>query len=107
MTDLDIQLEKARANAAGYGRLRGAKEVADDKLKIVDALLRDDAPDGSIPDIDAWVKRQPAHEKAVEDKANAFAEWTAAEAWMKLLFAEIEKYRTDAATNRHMDNAHR
>ena len=107
MSDIDAKLQKARDNAKGYGNLRGAKEIADDKLKIVYALLRDDAPDGSVPDKDAWVKRQPSYEKAVEDKANAFAEWTAAESWMKLLFAEIDKYRTDAATNRYLDDAHR
>ena len=107
MSDLDTKLEAARANAPNYGRLRGAKEIADDKLKITFALLREDAPDGSVADMDAWVKRQPAYEKAVEDKANAYAEWTAAEAWMKLLMAEIEKYRTDQSYAKHMDTAHR
>ena len=109
MTDLDAKLEQARANASNYGRLRGAKEIADDRLKIVYAELYEDMPPhlGSVAERDAWVKRQEKYKKAVEDKSNAFADWVAAEAYMKLLLAEVEKYRSDLSYQKHIDEAHR
>lgn len=99
-------LEKARGRAENYGRLRGRKEVADDKLKGVMAQLREDAPDGSVPDKEAWVRRQPDYQKAVEDKENAYAEWQTAEIYMKLLFAEVEVWRSKEATSRFLDKVH-
>ena len=105
MTDLDTKLEQARANAKNYGNLRGLKETADDYVKGVYASLYPKI-DGSVAERDSWVKRQPEYLQAVDEKAKRYAEWTAAELYMKILFAEVEKYRTDRATERHMDRAH-
>ena len=104
---LDEKLEQARSRAEHYGTLRGRKETADDHVKLVYAQLYDGAPEGTVSDKDAWVKRQNEYRLAIEEKANRYAEWTAAEAYMKILFAEVDKYRTDKATARHMDEAHR
>ena len=105
MTDLDTKLEEARKNAKNYGNLRGLKETADDYLKGVYAYLYSES-DGTVAERDAWVKRQNEYLEAVNEKAKRYAEWTAAELYMKILFAEVEKYRTDRATERHMDRAH-
>lgn len=107
MADLDDKLEQARAKAKHYGNLRGLKETADDHVKIVYAQLYDKAEGASVADRDAWVKRQPEYAEAIKIKSNRYADWTAAEVWLKLLLAEVEKYRTDRATERHMDQAHR
>lgn len=108
MTDIDRLLEKARGKALDYGRLRGAKETADDKLKGVMAELRDDPKcTGSVPDQDAWVRRQPEYRKAVEDKENAYADWQTAEIFMRLLLVEAEVWRTQQANDRLMTTAHR
>ena len=107
MTSLDDKLEQARNNASNYGRLRGLKEIADDKLKIVYAQLYENSVGTTVSDRDAWVKRQPEYSQAVEDKSNAFADWVAAEAYMKLLLAEVEKYRSDLSYQKHIDEAHR
>ena len=103
---LNEKLEEARKRSQNYGRLRGAKETADDYLKGVYATLYENAPEGSVAERDSWVKRQPDYKNAVIEKQNRYAEWTAAELHMKILFAEVEKYRTDAATARSIDRAH-
>ena len=105
--NIDAKLEAARNSAVGYGKKRGAKEVADDKLKGVYAMLFEGAPKGTVAEMDSWVKRQEEYKEAVNDKAQAYSEWTAAEVYMKILFAEAEVWRTDQANNRMMDKAHR
>jgi len=108
MTDIDKLLEKARGKAVDYGKLRGRKESASERLKGVAADLRDEAPIGlNIPDTDAWVRRHPRHKQAVKDLENDWAEWTTAEIYMRLLFAEKDVYQTECANNRIMDVAHR
>ena len=106
--ELDRKLEQARSRAKEYGRLRGAKETADDLVKGVRAELWDEIPDhlSTVADRESWVARQPRYREAVKEKENRYAEWTTAELYMKILFAEVEKYRTDQATNRAMDRAH-
>lgn len=106
MDDLDRKLEAARERAEEYGNLRGLKETAEDYVKGVYAMLYEDAEGKHAPQRDAWVRRQPDYLRAVEEKANRYAQWTAAEIYMKLLFAQIDKYRTDSATNRQLDTRH-
>ena len=106
MTDIDSLLAKARSKAEDYGRLRGRKETADDRLKGVMASLREDAPDGSVPDKEAWVRRQPEYKKAVEDKENAFADWETASIYIKILFAEVAVWQSKQANDRQMDRLH-
>ena len=106
MTDIDKLLEEARNKAKDYGKLYGRMSTADDKLKGIMAELRDDAPKGSIPEIDAWVRRQDAYTKAVDDKENAYADWKTAEIWMKVLLVEAEVWRSKQANNRFLDKAH-
>lgn len=107
MTDLDAKLEQARERANGYGNLRGLKETADDYLKGIYAQVYEDAPDGTVAEKDAWVRRQERYRLAVEEKGKRYAEWTAAEIFMKILFAEVEKYRSDLSYQKHIDEAHR
>lgn len=107
MTDIDRQLEKARKRAGTYGQLYGAKETADDFLKTTYAILYEDAPDGTVGERDAWVRRQPAYQDAIERKRDAYASWKTAETFMKLLLAEVEVWRTQQANDRLMDKAHR
>lgn len=107
MTDIDKQLEAARKRAGTYGQLYGAKETSDDALKLVYAQLYEDVPDGSVAERDAWVKRQPTYQDAVERKRDAYANWKTAETYMKLLLAEVEVWRSKQATDRMMDKAHR
>ena len=105
MTDIHDKLNaiRIRVDQGEYGRLYGAKETADERLKIIYAQLREQAPQGSVPDMDAWVKRRPEYKKAVEDKANAYADWKTAETYMKLSFAEFDVWRSEEATNRGLD----
>ena len=106
MTDIEKKLEEARLHADGYGRKYGAKETADDLLKGQYAILYPDSK-GTVPERDAWVRRQDAYKKAIIHKNNAYAEWKEAEIWMKLLMLEAECWRTEQANNRYMDQAHR
>ena len=106
MTDIDAKLEAARSRAENYGKLYGAKETADDLLKGRYAILYPKFA-GTVPERDAWVRRQESYKQAVIDKQNAYAEWKEAEIWMKLLMLEAECWRTEQANNRHMDSAHR
>lgn len=105
MSDIRETLNKIRerVDKGSYGRCYGAKETSDDRMKIIYAQLRDLAPKGSVPDMDAWVKRRPEYEQAVEDKCNAYADWKTAETFMKLSFAEFDVWRSEEATNRGLD----
>ena len=94
---------RERVDNGRYGALYGTKETADERLKIVYAQLRDQAPEGTAPDKDAWVRRRPEYAKALEDKANAYADWKTAETYMKLSFAEFDVWRSKEATNRGLD----
>jgi acyl-CoA reductase-like NAD-dependent aldehyde dehydrogenase len=103
VSDIERKLESARARADNYGKLYGAKETADDYLKTTYALLYEDAPQGSVAERDAWVKRQDQYAEAIERKRDAYAAWKTAETYMKLLFAEADVYRTECANNRGFD----
>jgi hypothetical protein len=105
MTDIRETLNKIRERVddGRYGRLYGAKETADERLKIIYAQLRDEVTEGTAPDRDAFVRRRPEYIKAVEDKCNAFADWKTAETYMKLSFAEFDCWRSIEATNRGLD----
>jgi len=105
MTDIKAKLDvlRERVDGGAYGAVYGAKETADERLKIIYAQLRDAAPEGSVPDRDAWVRRRPEYKKAVEAKANAYADWKTAETYMKLSFIEFDIWRSEEATNRGLD----
>jgi len=105
--DLDKYLEDALNRRADYGNLRGKQATADDYLKGVYALLYPDAPEDmkTVPERDAWIKRQTRYKDAVLEKENRHADWEAARLKMQILFAAVEKYRTDAATERNMMRA--
>lgn len=106
MSDIRKTLDRIRerVDSGSYGRLYGAKEVADDKLKIIKAQQRAMAPKGSVADMDAWVLRRPEVIQGVEDKCNTFADWKTGETFMKLSFAEFDVWRSEEATNRGLDN---
>ncbi len=106
MTDIAELLESARSKATNYGQMYGAKETADDALKTTYALIREDAPNGSVADMDAWVKRQPEYLAAIEKKRNAFAKWKCAETYMKLLLAQVDVWRSKEASARWIDKGH-
>ena len=105
MTDIEAKLNaiRERVDNGNYGQLYGAKETADERLKIIYAQLRDMSPDGTAADKDAWVRRRPEYAKAVQDKANAYADWKTAETYMKLSFTEFDVWRSQEATNRGLD----
>ena len=105
MTDIRETLNKIRerTDKGAYGQLYGAKETADERLKIVYAQLREFAIGTTAPDKDAWVKRHAEYAKAVEAKSNAYADWKTAEIYMKLSFAEFDIWRSEEATNRGLD----
>ena len=104
---IDTKLEEVRERIRNAGQQYGRKETADDFLKITYAELYEDAPEGTVPERDAWVKRQAKYRQAVERKADAYAEWKTTETFLKLLFAEVEVWRSQNATNRMTDRAHR
>jgi len=103
--ELDREIEQALHAKVRYGHLRGRQAVADDKLKGVYALLHDDAPEGTVSDKDAWIRRQGVYKEAIRDKQKAYAEWETAKIYMSVLLAAIEKYRTDQATERTLMRA--
>ena len=105
--DIDELLEEARSRATNYGKLYGHKETADDYLKLKYSELYDQAPEGTVPERDAWIRRQPSYKDALERKMEAYADWKAAETYMKLLLVEAEVWRTKCANDRNMDRAHR
>ena len=105
---LDKELWDAYEKRGNYGNLRGLKETADDEFKGALALIRVNAPkEGTVPEIDAWVRRDEEYLVAMQAKSNRYADWTAAELKMKILFALKEKYQTDAKMDRDIDRAHR
>ena len=105
MSDIHDKLNviRDRVDKGDYGRMCGAKETADKRLEIAAAFIREGAPAGSVAERDAWVKRQPGYSKAVDDKANSYADWKTAETYMKLSFAEFDVWRSEEATNRGLD----
>ena len=104
-TDIRKKIDniRERIDNGNYGRMYGAKETSDERLKIIYAELRDGAPGGSVPDKDSWVKKRPEYLKAVEDKADAYANWKTAETFMKIAFVEFDIWRSEEATNRGLD----
>jgi len=106
VTNIDQKLEEARSRAKNYGVLYGRKETSDDKLKGVYAMLYPSS-NGTVAERDSWVRTQDAYKQAIIDKENAYAEFKAAEIYMKLVFTESEVWRTTQANNRFMDQAHR
>ena len=105
MIDIDQQLEDALNHRFKYGDAKGRQATADDYLKGVFALLYDEAPEGPVAERDAWVKTQHEYKEAVLEKAKRYSDWEAARLKMQILFAAVEKYRTDAATDRNMMRA--
>jgi hypothetical protein len=107
MIDIDAELESALNDRKKYGDIKGRQATADDYVKGVYAMLYSEAPEHlkTVPERDSWVKRHPTYEKAVLEKSNRYAEWEAARLKMQILFAAVEKYRTDAATERNMMRA--
>ena len=108
MTDIDKQLEAARKRAGTYGQLYGAKETADDALKMTYAILYEDVPDEAktVGDRDSWIKRQTAYQDAVEKKRDAYANFKTAEVYLKLLFAEVDVWRSNQANDRMIVKSH-
>ncbi|MHC4989329.1 MAG: hypothetical protein ACYTFX_12705 [Planctomycetota bacterium] len=104
--DIDILLGQAREKAEGYGELYGRKETADEFLKLTYAKIYEDAPEGSVAERDAWVRRQQEYVEAISRKRDAYAKWKTAETYMKLLLAEKDVWQTKQANNRVMDKAH-
>ena len=111
MTDIDAKLEEARGRAENYGNLRGLKDTADDYLKGVYAQqyqdISDLMPGATVAAMDAAIRNTEAYHDAIDQKKKRYALWTTAEIYMKILFAEVEKYRTDKATDRTMIAQHK
>ncbi len=107
MIDIDNELESALNNRVQYGNIKGKQATADDYLKGVYALLYSETPDHlkTNPEKDSWVKRHPTYEKAVLEKSNRYGDWEAARLKMQILFAAVDKYRTDKASERNMMRA--
>jgi len=107
MIDIDTELEEALNSRFKYGDAKGLQATADDYLKGVYAMMYTDVPDHlkTVPDKDNWVKRTPEYLEALEVKKERYATWEAARLKMQILFAAVEKYRTDAATERNMMRA--
>jgi len=106
LSDIELKLENARKRSENYGVLYGKKETSDDKLKGIYALLYPTS-NGTVAERDSWVRSQDAYIEAIDNKELAYAEWKAAEIYMKLAFLEAECWRTEQANNRYMDQAHR
>ena len=105
MIDIDQELEDALTNRFKYGNCKGLQATADDYLKGVYAMLYSDAPGKGVAEKDSWVKDQPDYLEAVDQKAERYANWEAARLKMQIIFAAVEKYRTDKATERNMMRA--
>lgn len=103
---IEQKLEAARERAEKYGQLYGNKETADDYLKVTYAMLYGSAKGETVSERDSWVKRQQEYKDAIERKKDAYADWKAAETWMRCVMAEVEVWRTNQANNRYMDRAH-
>ena len=105
MIDIDTELEEALNNRFKYGNAKGLQATADDYLKGVYAMLYTESPEGSVACRDSWVKNQHEYKAAIEEKAERYANWEAARLKMQILFAAVEKYRTDKASERTMMKA--
>ncbi len=105
--DIDQELEDALHNRAKYGNIKGRQATADDYLKGIYAMLYADVPDHlkTVPERDSWIKNTEEYKDAVEEKANRYGEWEAARLKMQILFAAVEKYRTDKSSERQMMRA--
>jgi hypothetical protein len=106
MTDIDALLAEARRRSENVGYLYGRKETADDYVKTTYALLYEDAPQGTVSERDAWVKRQDDYRNAIDRKRDAYAAYKTADTYLKLLFAEVEVWRSKQANNRFLDKVH-
>ena len=104
MINLDEELEDALNNRFKYGNAKGLQATADDYLKGVYAMLYDES-EGTVSERDSWVKNQHEYKAAVEEKAKRYSDWEAARLKMQILFACVEKYRTDKSTDRTMMRA--
>jgi len=104
MIDIDQELEAALNNRFKYGDAKGLQATADDYLKGVYAMLYEDSK-GTVAERDAFVKDKKEYKDAVAEKAKRYSDWEAARLKMQILFAAVEKYRTDAATERNMMRA--
>ena len=104
MIDIDEELEAALNNRWKYGNAKGLQATADDYLKGIWAMIYPDAPDHlkTVPEREAWVRRQDVYVAAIGEKAKRYSDWEAARLKTQILFAAVEKYRTDAATERDM-----
>ena len=107
MIDIDQELEDALNNRFKYGNAKGLQATADDYLKGVYAMLYPDAPIElkTVPERDAWVRDQHEYKGAIEEKAKRYSDWEAARLKMQIIFAAVEKYRTDASTEGTMMRA--
>ena len=105
MIDIDTELEDALTNRFKYGDAKGRQATADDYLKGVYALLYDESPQGPVAERDSWIKNQHEYKEAVLEKAKRYSDWEAARLKMQILFAAVEKYRTDQSTDRTMMRA--
>lgn len=104
MIDIDRELEDALNNRFKYGNVKGLQATADDYLKGVYAMLYEDSK-GTVAERDACVKVRKEYKDAIDEKAKRYADWEAARLKMQILFAAVEKYRTDKATERDMMRA--
>ena len=102
--DIDKELEDALNNRSKYGDAKGLQATADDYLKGVYAMLYDETK-GTNPERDSRVKVQQEYKDAVKEKAKRYSDWEAARLKMQIIFAAVEKYRTDKATERDMMRA--
>ena len=107
MIDIDQELEDALTNRFKYGDAKGLQATADDMLKGVYAMLYPDAPLElkTVPERDAWVRRQPRYVDAVKLKSKWYSDWEAARLKMQILLSAVEKYRTDKSSERTMMRA--
>ena len=104
MIDIDQQLEDALNNRFKYGDAKGLQATADDYLRGVYSMLYEES-EGTVAERDAFVKNQHEYKAAIEEKAKRYSEWEAARLKMQILFACVEKYRTDKASERTMMKA--
>jgi hypothetical protein len=107
MSDIETKLAEARSRAENFGYLYGRKETAEDYVKTTYAKVYEDAPEGSVAERDAWVRRQEEYINSINRKRDAYSAWKCAETYMKLLFAEADVWRTQQSNNRNMDKSHR
>ena len=104
MIDIDTELEDALTNRFKYGDAKGRQATADDYLKGVYSMLYEESS-GTVAERDANVKNQHEYQAAIEEKAKRYSEWEAARLKMQILFAAVEKYRTDKSSERQMMRA--